>query len=53
MASIARGRAASELVVAKAIDTGSATAAMNRRSGTRAMSATGSSTKTTNTATAA
>ena len=49
---MARGSAASELVVAKAIDTGSATAWAKRRSGTRAMSATGSSTPATNTITA-
>jgi hypothetical protein len=52
MASIARGSAASELVVANAIDTGSATASTKRRIGTRAISATGNSTLTTKTATA-
>ena len=41
---MARGSAASELVVAKAIEQGSATAAAKRRIGTRAMNATGSST---------
>jgi hypothetical protein len=44
MASIADGNAASELVVANAIEHGSATAATKRRIGTRAMSATGKST---------
>ena len=52
IASIARGSAASELVVANAIDTGSATAWRNRRIGTRAMSATGSRTATMKTTTA-
>ena len=46
MASMARGKAASELAVPKAIDTGSATAAMNFFSGTRTSSATGNSTPT-------
>jgi len=49
MASIARGSAASDDVVANASDTGSATAAMNLRIGTRAMSATGRNTTRMNT----
>ena len=48
MRSIASGSAASELVVAKAIDTGSAIAFAKRSSGTRATSATGSSTSSRN-----
>ena len=44
IASMARGRAASELAVPKAIVTGSATAFRNVRSGTRKISAIGSST---------
>ena len=52
MFSMARGSAASELAVAKAIEVGSATAWTKRRTGTRARSATGSSTPAMNTATA-
>src|ERR1035438_2644414 len=44
IASMARGRAASELVVAKAMGTGSVTARTNARKGTRNIIATGSST---------
>ena len=45
MRSMARGKAASELVVAKAMETGSAIAPMNFRMGTLASSATGRRTK--------
>ncbi len=48
--SIARGKAASELVVLNAIVAGSATALMNRRTGTLNNHATGSRTPTRNTA---
>ena len=50
--SIARGSAASELAVEKAMSAGSFTTLMNRLSGTLARSATGMSTKSTNTASA-
>src|SRR5690606_6352213 len=49
MFSIAFGRAASELVVAKAIDTGSLTASINFLIGTLRYKATGSKTKKINT----
>src|SRR5579884_2720506 len=47
MASMARGRAASELAVANAIDAGSAMVRKNRRTLRRAISATGINTQTT------
>ena len=45
---MASGSAASELVVAKAIETGSATAPMKRRRGSRAATAIGNSTNSRN-----